>query len=354
MYDSFYTPSDLAKHLINIVQKQNPKTVADFCVGDGELLRAAVDRWPGIECFGTDISKGSISVVKSLHSNWFLGRCDFLKQNSRNQCRILRKRIKRGFDLILLNPPFSCIGGLRYKVILDGKNYNVSTAMAFLVEAIKYRSQNGSIYAILPNSVAYSQKDREIWCTLVKNYGLSLLEEPTKNHFEGCSPNIILVSVNGISSSDISEEIKQLQIKNRYFSVFRGKVSMNEINSSTSNIGRFLIHSTNLRNNRLENLKIKVRINRSVITGPAVLIPRVGKPNVKKICTISRQDDYFLSDCVIAIKTQSHKDSIDLQSDLINNWKDFEWLYKGTGAKYITVEKLENFLKMKGYKQQLY
>lgn len=129
---------------------------------------------------------------------------------------------------------------------------------------------------------------------------------------------------------------------------------MNEINSSTSNIGRFLIHSTNLRNNRLENLKIKVRINRSVITGPAVLIPRVGKPNVKKICTISRQDDYFLSDCVIAIKTQSHKDSIDLQSDLINNWKDFEWLYKGTGAKYITVEKLENFLKMKGYKQQLY
>jgi type I restriction-modification system DNA methylase subunit len=39
--DSHYTPKKLADYLVSRIKKNNVKTVADFCVGEGELLKAA-------------------------------------------------------------------------------------------------------------------------------------------------------------------------------------------------------------------------------------------------------------------------------------------------------------------------
>jgi methylase of polypeptide subunit release factors len=327
------------------VHHQKPKTVVDFCVGDGELLRAAAKKWPDIKCFGIDISHKAVSTVKLLHSEWCLSKCDFLNERSRNSCNVIKRR-NDGFDLILLNPPFTCVGGSKHEVELDGKSYSVSSAMAFVIASMKYRSKEGSIYAILPNSVAYSQKDRRIWRDLVKNYKLIVLEESTKKHFLDCSPNIILISINGNSSTNVSTETKNLLIYNENHVVFRGKISMHTIDHDLNN-GDLLIHSTNLQNNKVENLKYKVQGRFSKITGPAVLISRVGKPDIKKIATISNGANYFLSDCVIAIKTKTQDESTELQTELIANWIEFEKLYKGTGAKYITIENVEKFLSLK-------
>ncbi len=345
MKDSYYTPPHLAEHLLRYVRKQNIATVADFCVGDGVLLRAAQKRWKKVKCYGTDISKNAIIFAKTHHSDWKLGKSDFLNPKSRNRCKALNT-LKNGFDLVLLNPPFSCMGGTRHRIMLDNESFEASTAMAFVVESIKYLSKGGCLFAILPNSVAYSQKDAKLWNKLVKDYKLCIIDEPTTKYFDNCSPRIILVSVNANISSPLQREFKQLKVKTTSLSIFRGKVGMHTVKNRLLN-GNYLVHSTNLRGNNIVNVKHKIKCKISEISGPAVLIPRVGLPNPQKICTISRGTTFILSDCVIAIKTKSDKDSNELKSSIIDNWDDLNVLYKGTGARYITIERLKFFLGLK-------
>lgn len=341
MKDSFYTPTSLAQTLVNYIPEKNIKTVADFCVGDGELLRAAVNRWPDAECYGIDISKEVIELVKKSHPSWKLDECDFFADDQRNKLPDLN--IKDGFDLILLNPPFSCIGAAKRKISIDEQEFEASTAMAFLAIALKYMSKNGCVFAILPNSAAYSQKDKKIWSTLVSKYKLVICEEPRVNQFNGCSPNIILVSLNVASIPCISKRLDKLPLTISQPNIFRGKISMHKIGTIDSN-GFYLVHSTNIYKDKLQNLSIKIINRLSQVTGPAVLLPRVGSPNPQKICVITKKETYVLSDCIIAVKTSSLKDAQTLKKSLTNNWNEFSNLYKGTGAKYITVERLKDFL----------
>lgn len=340
MKDTFYTSVDLAEILINHIGYKQINSVVDFCVGGGELLRAAKSKWNNVQCYGTDISDLAISSLKLLHPDWKIETCDFLSQESRDSAEVLKDK---KFDLILLNPPFTCKGSTIHKVVFDDKTFTVSTAMLFLVEAIKYLENEGEIFAILPISVAYSQKDKKIREYLTKNYGLSILEERDKQSFRKCTPNIILASINSKENLGYTYESKYLEIEMNGVSVFRGSVSMHEIQKYSVN-GKPLIHSTNLLNNAITGLLHKVDLNRSEVTGPAVLLHRVGNPNIKKICIIPAGETYVLSDCVLAIKTITQNDSIKLRDLLFENWHNIKNLYKGTGAKYITIDRLESYL----------
>lgn len=342
MKDTFYTSVDLAEILIKYIGKRHINSVVDFCVGGGELLRAAESKWNGIQCFGTDISEQAISSLRLLHPTWDIETCDFLREESRNSLEMLKNK---KFDLILLNPPFTCKGSTFHKVVFENKSFNVSTAMLFLVEALKYMANDGEIFAILPISVAYSQKDRKIREYLIANYGFSILEERDKQSFKKCNPNIILASINSKEKIVEKNSSKYLNMKMEGVSVFRGNLSMHEIHSYKSN-GNHLIHSTNLLNNLIEGLEHKVDRIQSEVTGPAVLMQRVGNPNIKKICIIPSGETYVLSDCVIAIKTSTQNDSIKLRDLLFKNWHNIKNLYKGTGAKYITVERLSKYLNL--------
>ena len=108
-----------------------------------------------------------------------------------------------------------------------------------------------------------------------------------------------------------------------------------------------LVHSTNMRDNKIIELEYKVINSISKIRGPALLIHRVGHPNIKKICIISSKEVYALSDCVIGIKTKTMKECQSLKKIISGHWNDFSNLYKGTGAKYITIERLKYFFCVK-------
>ena len=339
MVDSFYTPPDLAFRLVEYVKNKHFSNVVDFCIGEGELIRAALKIWPEIKCYGTDISEVAIKSVSEKHPDWVLSKCDLLDGESINDCSIIKKK-HNGFDLILLNPPFSCIGGTIHKVDLDENAFYVSTSMIFLVESIKHLSKNGCLLAIMPISVCYSQKDRKIWEYLEMNYMLSILEIPNGNYFKNCSPSIVFISINLHHSSNPKTKRFSLDLKN--YSIFRGKVSMNSAIQHGN--GCIFIHTTNIRNNELENLNLKVLNKLSEVTGPAVLIPRVGNPSKGKICVIRNFESYTLSDCVIAIKTNNVKNANKIFSLIIDNWQIFSSLYMGTGARFITIERLEFFL----------
>ena len=339
MKDSFYTPPNLARALVRRIEKRKPRIIADFSAGNGELLRAAREKWPEAKFVATDISRQAIRYMRRQHPDWKLGTCDFLSTISRNRCDVLRRSLGR-VDIVLLNPPFSCIGGTKHEAVLDGQTFGVSTAMAFLVTSLPYLNKNGAIYCILPNSTAYSERDCKLWTELTQNYDLKVLSKSSNKHFQECSPHIILASMNAKRCRCKSRRSRKIPIRAAIVSVVRGQTPMNTIEDKCSTRGLALVHSTNLQKNTIVGLKYKVAVNGSVLTGPAVLIPRVGTPRKDKICTILPGSNIALSDCVMAIKTRTAKDSRTLASAILENWAVFSSLYQGTGARYTTLRRI--------------
>lgn len=153
--DSYYTPAYLADRLVKFVGKRQVRNTIDFCVGDGNLLKAAARQLDDIELYGTDISYEALKNLAVDCPDFYLSYCDFRDDKSVASVSFLRNQ---QFDLILLNPPFTCKGSIIEHVNLDEKDFKVSTAMLFLMRSLRFLSDNGGLYAIMPISIIYSER----------------------------------------------------------------------------------------------------------------------------------------------------------------------------------------------------
>lgn len=344
MKDSFYTPDYLAKLLVNYAKNTTVKSVVDFCVGEGELLKAAFQKWPDSDLYGTDISIEIINKLNKEHPDWKIEYCDFVDENSRNQCSVLKKQ----FDIILLNPPFTCKGATISTVVFDNKIFKMSTAMSFFVTSLTYLKTGGEIYAILPQSVAYSEKDSIIWQYLSDFYSLRILEERHNKDFRQCTPNTILVNL--IKKKNKAPIILKTDTYNltqflpNPVRIIRGSISMHlKEKYAYGEMKLPLIHTTNLQNHSISNITYFIRSEHSVVKGPALLIPRVGNYSQHKITMINTGEKYSISDCIIALEYKDINECCKLFDYIINNWPTFVQIYKGTGAKYTTIKRIHDF-----------
>lgn len=337
--DSYYTPVLLAEKLVSFVPFGRVRSAVDFCVGDGDLLKAVGKRYDGVDMFGTDISDDAIEKLKSNCPHWQLGVCDFRDDESVSNVRFLQDRT---FDLIVLNPPFTCRGSVVERILFDGQEFRISTAMLFLVRALQYLSEDGGLFAILPISCVYSDKDKTIWNYLKTNYYACVLDEPSRVTFSNkCSPNIAMVYVGRYPMNECKVPTKSpfdsLPVKK----IVRGSCRMQNLEQVNSLEGFPLIHTTNIQNGTLVNLqRIKPR-NNLTVDGHGVIIPRVCNPNPNKVALLDGNTRYVLSDCVIAILADSHIDAELIRDSILNNWEYFVGLYKGTGAQYTTINRLK-------------
>ena len=156
--DSYYTSDAFAEVLMSFIDFTNVETVADVCVGGGNLLHAVQARKSSVICYGTDINDEVVSTLRQSQPCWILDTCDFLDEESRRNSFLNTEC----FDLMVLNPPFTCRGSVISVVFYKGDEYHVSTSMSFIVNALSYINSTGIIYAIMPISTIYSQKDRKI------------------------------------------------------------------------------------------------------------------------------------------------------------------------------------------------
>jgi methylase of polypeptide subunit release factors len=78
--------------------------------------------------FGNDISGKAIRMLRENHPDWVLEECDFLNQKAREEKFIFKNK----FDIILLNPPFTCKGSTIHKINFDDIEFHTSTTMVFL------------------------------------------------------------------------------------------------------------------------------------------------------------------------------------------------------------------------------
>lgn len=345
--DSYYTPSPLADKLTSFVSVPHVKSAIDFCVGDGDLLKAVSRRYKNVKFYGIDISDDALNKLASDCPDWLLSQCDFLDDERLNSVPFLKKR---KFDLIVMNPPFTCKGSIIEHVEFEGVEYKVSTAMHFLMRALRYLGGNGGVYAILPISCVYSEKDSKAWKYLKEHYNACILDESERVYFSKkkvkkteetvrCSPNIVMVYAghNSVKSQEIIKHIEFLQFPVK--DVIRGSIRMQSPAFSRSKKAVKLIHTTNIQKGTLVNLKRVLSSSSQQVNGYGVVIPRVCNPNPMKIALLDGISTYALSDCVIVLRTDTMLEAEQVRQGILENWANFVTIYKGTGAQYTTLKR---------------
>ena len=346
--DRIYTPPPLAAKLIDHVRIRRPSRIADFAAGDGELLRAARRRWARSTFIATDINPVSVSLIRRNEPHWLVGRCDFLSIVSRARCRALADAIGR-VSLVLLNPPFTCRGGSSWDTQFGGRGLRSGLAMAFMITAIPYLTRGGEMIAVLPVGCLRNERDEHAW-TLLREIGqVDVLAENGHDTFPGFSPRTVIVRfTNGpsdVPAGPPAESDKRVMTSPGIpVEVMRGRVSMNTLNGNHSEVMRPLVHSTELEEGGVNLTRRMVDGAYRSVSGPSVLLPRVGRPSKLKIHTYEGRGSIVISDCVIALKCRTAAEAEVVRRTLLENWDEIERHYAGTGARHLTVRTLSRLL----------
>jgi hypothetical protein len=336
--DRFYTPPALADTLVESVSAVQPRAVADFAAGDGRLLAAASERWPRASILAADIHTPTLRRLQRKYPEWIVLRVDFLSEGPPPRHRLFARR---RFDVVLLNPPFSCRGASKWITICGKREVHSGRAMAFVLRALEFVKPGGELLAILPAGSTTSQKDEAAWAAVRRRASVTVLQKNGYRTFEGCYPKTVLVRIKRIPGGDAIASAASNFDGEAGFDVVRGGLQVHKIVENKKGVA--LIHSTSLQGSRIRISK-RVSYDGRLFSGPAVLIPRVGAPRMEKIAVLREGRRGVLTDCVLAVRCESTESAHALQASIRARWTELEQLYRGTCAQYLTIRDLQAFL----------
>lgn len=338
--DKHYTPLDLARNIVAGLKVREPRSIADFAVGDASLVTAMRERWPRAQAYGTDIDRDAIKRVSERLPNFESELCDFLSPSARAASPLLQ-RLGEAIDLAFINPPFSCRGSRKVETEIGGEVVRCSLAMAFVGATLPYIASRGAIVAILPSSCLTSEKDALARRALSRLYDLQLLGEGEINLFSNCSVHTVFVMLKRRPQARKLRVIQSNASEDPRWTVIRG--ALPAATPSTDEGAPAFVHSTELVNGNVVLTRGGLA-GRRTVKGPAILLPRVGRPDESKICWLEAGTEIVLSDCVIAIQSQRSVNLKKLRSWLSSNWSMLEAQYVGSCARYITVLRLRDLI----------
>ncbi len=338
--DKHYTPLNIARSIVAGLKIREPRSIADFAVGDASLITAMRERWPRAQAYGTDIDSDAIERVSARLPDFQSDLCDFLSPAARARSPLL-STLGEAIDLVFINPPFSCRGSSKMQAEIGGETLGCSAAMAFVAATLPYVASRGAIVAILPSSCLTSEKDALARRALNRLYDLQLLGEGEINLFTNCSVHTVFVMLKRrpqmrklrVVQSNASQDLRWI--------VVRGALPAATPSGDTG--APAFVHSTELVDGHVTLTRGGIAGQRTV-TGPAILIPRVGRPTSSKICWLEDCTEVVLSDCVIAVQAPHRSDLESLRDWLVSNWSKLEAQYVGSCARYITVLRLRELL----------
>ncbi|TWT41375.1 methyltransferase [Botrimarina hoheduenensis] len=345
--DAFYTPSWLAEAVVAFSSKNRARIVADFAAGDGALLRAAELRWRTAEIVAADLCDTAVRRIRKTHENWSCTKCDFLDASSRARSRTLPSLLGE-VDQILLNPPFSCRGGTSFLTNTRHGAFKCGQALAFVITALEYLKPGGELTAVLPSNALNSQKDRQAVRYLRHFYSLTCDYAASSSHFKGCRVKYVLVSLSPRmqvkKSNKVEPDVSRSSGKQVRVQVVRGTSQMHDLPEA----GRTLVHTTDMRDHRVELNGHCGHPWRPSVIGPAILLPRVGAPTLDKACLYLRRKRVALSDCVIGLQCRSTSDAKCILAAFNRHREKFTTMFSGTCAPYLTVARLKSVLQELG------
>lgn len=345
LVDRVYTPPVLSERLIELVGVAYPSCIADFAAGAGALLGPAQLKWPNATIVATDVDRPTLNQLTSLNPDWYVGSCDFLNWRSRLSSPVLR-RFSRLVDLVLLNPPFSCRGGAKRTINVQGETFQASVATCFFLQALDYLAPNGEIAAVLPAGFATSQKDNVAREYLSSIGTLTVASRLPRNLFPNHFAATQLVHFtrgqqvsHGCSAVPASVPV----VPRILVRVVRGTYQMHRLHKRDGTPVRFA-HTSDLQKGAVVPRICATETQCPCVRGPAVLIPRVGKPDQTKVALYDSSAPLALSDCVFGIECRNLTETRVLLNRIQRWWPDLANQYGGTGAPYLTVSHLIGWL----------
>jgi hypothetical protein len=352
--DRHYTPKKLAESIIDRLPDIDPRVAADFAVGEGALIGAIRRRWPKCKLLATDIDRSALNKLKRRLPKVSTGICDFLNQRSRRRSPILDGRAS-SIPLIFLNPPFSSRGD-KIAFEFEGKPLGCSRALAFTALALPYLSSNGRLIALLPSSCLTSEKDAHALANINISYVVNVMPMPEPARFSGCSVDVVVVQFQRRKNRtetavDANKNIYRFALNDRTnfrVAIVRGRVPMSDAAKMRTSRGWQLVHTTGLQDECVVFDQGKVNQKLLSITGPVILIPRVGRPATEKICFYPDTKPIVPSDCIIAIKAGSSRNTRILYGLLHAQARLLLQCYVGSCAKYLTLARLTTFMESLG------
>ena len=192
--DQHSTPTELAAAVARrvVFDEQARIRIADFAVGSRALLEAAASRFHNAVLHGTDISESVLSDLRAARPSWKLRQCDFLDPVERARCDLTSGH--KGYDAVLLNPPFSYRGNQSWRIRLDGSDVAASPAAAFVALASSLVG-SGQLVAILPRSTLTSDRDQPVWRALERQWTIAAVESYGRTTFPGIAARTVLVDL---------------------------------------------------------------------------------------------------------------------------------------------------------------
>lgn len=336
--DRFYTSPELADALVGLTTpRRRTLTIADFACGEGSLLLAAERRWPAASMIANDVSAASIANLRRSRPKWQVACSNFLSPRSVRSSS-LRNHLA-GVDLVLLNPPFSRRNRQTFEVAVGGEVLHASIAMAFVVNSIPFLRPEGAILAVLPDGCLVSKHDEQVWRALRNQFNVEVIRDNSRSAFQGVRARTCLVRMTKLGTRvAVTEQVAP----SAALTILRGRVQMHSRKVVSAKHGKPLVHTHHLLNGAVASSG--EHVEGAVLSGPALLFPRVGLVTPGKLCVLGKGQRVTLSDCVLGVACKSETDAENLRRMVLASWPTFASAYRGTGAPYITMERASTVL----------
>lgn len=342
--DRYYTPLQVARRALEQAELPYvPRICVDTTCGTGQLLSAANDVFGSVHCMGIDRDLRAIARLRRSNPEWVLAVADLLSK--RCYTTKFSSLIPRHVDLLVLNPPFSLGNVKSVDISYAGNRITGSIAMAHLLRSFElFKPAQGAV-VIAPESLLYSETDCAARQILEKHYSLCKIGDLQSCTFKSARAHTSIVQIvrtqEVLETHELASPRKKLQI-----SIARGGLPVHLMRPDDRGVA--FVHSTDIRRlvtrQRISEHTKTASVAKGRVSGFVILIPRVGVADREFLACINLQSVVQLSDCVIALKCPSKAVALSVEQRIRSSWEDFRNLYKGTGARYVTMARLRAWL----------
>lgn len=339
--DYYATPADLVTEMIASVAGRQFQTVLDPAAGDGRLIVAAQQRWPKTRAVAVEADPIRAAALVRSHASWRVRCADFLMPDPTWEASV------GGPLLVLLNPPFSARGAGAVPIYWPAETpTRCGKAMSFVLKAAQLVDEfEGEVVAIVPRGLLTNTRDSEARELLAGRGALTVVGDSPGYAFRGAAANTAIIRWVAHRRPVTPSRARRARCDVSSSRVIRGALAMHKAKrlavGDSSADALPLLHTTTISHARgvTPAFYIKPRACERVVSGPCLIVQRVGQPSPDKL-VIYTGGPSVLSDCLYAIDCASVRAATRLRAALLADWEGLRSSYGGSCAPFLRLDDL--------------
>ncbi len=183
----YYTRNLFSELLVSQIAVEDPCTVLELGVGDGALLKSAINRWLNASYIVTDIDSCSIQSIASALPFVNIHHVDSLESELHDRIKITVDSI----DVAICNPPYLRLKSAKpYHKLFESVGLSLCKDLNFVTSDVVFLAQNlgllkksGQLGIILPDSIIAGKEFIYLRENLLQNHQVSKIIQLPENIF---------------------------------------------------------------------------------------------------------------------------------------------------------------------------